>query len=397
MLKPEALVGYYVHCPKVDPPATNNLVPQSLVPESDLVVGQVRSLGVEIGGVEDNVLLALAVQGPLKLVIGPLGVGVASQDKGHEVLLHLDSSRGVHSARHLSRLDGAALGGGRVGGGRAGQSVSAVPVVALVSTVSGRVDLNHAVPGLVVEGVGEGHVVGGQVKVLLHVAEAQTRAVVVILGVESQDRVDLGIGNGREENLQVGRDILSGVDTVVGLAVGLVLLVGNDSRAGKVESVLVELGLVGIGDKVTIDTGLHLEGVVANNRVGSILEGVKVNGTQAGQVAALTADSGGDVLEEGLGVLVAGAGDEAGGHDIGLGVELLGVAGETGHLEERLGSSSRETHGGDGVGVSSKVANVLVDPLQGVLNIPQGDVAGAVLVEQGWAICKASHAETVVV
>lgn len=381
------------------PTTANNLVPQSLVPESDLLVGQIRTLQVKVGGVEHNILLVLTVQRPLQLVISPLGVGVASQDKGHEVLLHLDSSRGVDGARaHLSWLDGAALGGGAgVGGRRAGQSVSAVPVVALIGAVGGRVDLDHAVPGLVIEGVGKGHVVGGQVKVLLHVGEAQTGAVVVILGVERQDLVDLFIGDGREEDLQVGRDILSGVNTSVSLAVGLVLLVGNDSWAGEVEAVLVELGLVSIGDKVTVDTGLHLESVVGDQSVGSILEGVEVNGTQASQVTALTADSGRDVLEEGLAVLVAGAGNEAGGHDIGLGVELLSVTSETSLLEERLGSSSREAHGGDGIGVSSKIANVLVHPFQGVLNIPQGDVARTALVEQGWAVCKASHTETVVV
>lgn len=75
------------------------------------------------------------------------------------------------------------------------------------------------------------------------------------------------------------------------------LLVGDDSGAGKVEAVLVELGLVGVGDKVTVDTRLQLEGIGVNQGVGCILELGEVDGAQAGQVTSVASNSGRDVAD----------------------------------------------------------------------------------------------------
>lgn len=64
------------------------LVPQSLVPVRTLDVGQAISLGVH-GGVENQLGSIAAVLRPVELVARPLGVGVASEDEGKEILLHL--------------------------------------------------------------------------------------------------------------------------------------------------------------------------------------------------------------------------------------------------------------------------------------------------------------------
>lgn len=178
-------------------------VPKSLVPERNLRVLQVRSLGVQARCVEDEVLAALAVQGPLQLVLGPLSVGVASEDERQEISLHLDGSRSVHrgttpeaAAATTSRARGVCGGGG---GRVRGEDPGAVPVVALVSTVGRLVDLHHSVPGLVGHSMRTSHVVGSKIKVLLHVREAQARALIVILRVQGEGLIHLGIGDGREE------------------------------------------------------------------------------------------------------------------------------------------------------------------------------------------------------
>lgn len=225
----------------------------------------------------------------------------------------------------------------------------------------------------------------------------KTRARVVVLGVQLERRVHLFVGDGGEEDAQVGGNILGGVNARPRLAVALVLLVGNNRRAGEVEALLVELRLVRVGDKVTINTGLQLEGVVGGNGATGILEGREVDGAQAGQVTTVAAHNGRDILVESLGVLVAGAGDETRGHDVGLGEELLGVASETGHFKQNLRTTGGETHGGDGVRVAAKGANVLVDPLECVLHIPEADVGDAALVEEGRAVGETGEAETVVV
>lgn len=61
--------------------------------------------------------------------------------------------------------------------------------------------------------------------------------------------------------------------------------------------------------------------------------------------------------EEGLGVLMACARNEPGRHDICLLEELLRMTGKTGHLEEDLRTTSRETHSCDIVRVSTKVGD----------------------------------------
>lgn len=261
----------------------------------------------------------------------------------------------------------------------------------------GASNLDHGVPGLVVHRMGKGHVVRSKIEVLLDIREPQPRAGVVVLGVQRQNLVDLGVGDGREEDAQVRGHVLGGVDARVRPAVDLVLLVRDDGRAGEVEAALVELRLVRVGDKVAVDARLQLEGVVAGDGVAGINQRREVDRAQAGQVAAVAAHDGRHVEVEGLGVLVARAGDEAGRHDVRLRVELLGVAGEPGHFEEGLRAAGGEAHAGDGVWVAAKGANVLVDPLECVLHIPEADVAHAALVEEGWAVGETGHAETVVV
>lgn len=166
---------------------------------------------------------------------------------------------------------------------------------------------------------------------LLHVGEAKTRRGVVVLGVKRQNLVDNSIVDGGEEDAEVSSDILGGVHAVVGLAVGLVLLVGDDDGAGEVEAALVELSLVGVGDDVAVDAGLKLVVVGVLDRGGGSVEGVEIDGAHALEAAAGAAGLGGDVLPEGFGVLVAGTGDEAGGHDVRAVVKLLGMAGEALH------------------------------------------------------------------
>lgn len=65
------------------------------------------------------------------------------------------------------------------------------------------VDLHHAVPCLVRHGMSESHVVRSEIEVLLHVREAETRALIVVLGVQGESFLHLGIGDGGEENAQV--------------------------------------------------------------------------------------------------------------------------------------------------------------------------------------------------
>lgn len=259
------------------------------------------------------------------------------------------------------------------------------------------VDLHHAVPSLVGHSMRESHVVGGEIKVLLHVREAQAGALIVVLGVQCESLLHLGIGDGREENAQISRHVLGGVDTRPSLAIRLVLLVGDDGWAGEVEAVLVELSLVRVGDEVTVDTGLQLESVLVNQGVGRVLEGGEVDRAQAGQVAAVATNGRRHVEEEGLGVFVARAGNESGRHNVCLLEKLLCVARESGHLEENLGTTGGEAHGCDLVGVSTKVRDVLVDPLESMLHIPETGVARTALVQQGRAVGETSDAKPVVV
>lgn len=65
------------------------------------------------------------------------------------------------------------------------------------------IDLDHAVPCLVRHGVCESHVVGSEVEVLLHVREAQARALIVVLRVQGEGFLNFGVGDGGEENAQV--------------------------------------------------------------------------------------------------------------------------------------------------------------------------------------------------
>lgn len=374
-------------------------VPKSLVPERNLRILQVRRLGVQPRRVEDEVLPTLAVQGPLQLVLGPLSVGVASEDERQEILLHLDGSRSVYrgaasEAAATSRARGVRSGGG---GRVRGEGPGAVPVVALVSTVGRLVDLHHAVPSLVGHSMRESHVVGSKIKVLLHVREAQAGALVVILRVQGESLLHLGIGDGGEENAQVSRHVLGGVDTGPSLAIRLVLLVGNDSRAGEVEAVLVELGLVSVGDEITVNARLQLESVLINQGVGRVLESGEVDRAQAGQVAAVASNGRRHVEEEGLSVFVTGSRDESGRHDVCLLEKLLCVAREPGHLEENLGTTGGEAHSCDLVGVSAKVRDVLVDPLESMLHIPETGVARTALVQQGRAVGETGDAEPIVV
>lgn len=157
------------------------------------------------------------------------------------------------------------------------------------------------------------------------------------------------------------------------------LLVGDDGGAGEVEAVLVELSLVRIGDEVTVNTRLQLESVLVNQGVGGVLEGGEVDRAQAGQVTAVASDGRRYVEEEGLGVFVAGSWNESRRHNVCLLEELLCVARESGHLEENLGTTGREAHGCDLVWVSTKVRDVLVDPLESMLHIPETGVARTTL------------------
>lgn len=113
--------------------------------------------------------------------------------------------------------------------------------------MSGLIKGNHGIPCLVVECLGSGQVMRRQVKVLLHVREPQTGARVIVLGVQRQGFVNNLVRDGREEDAEIGGHVVLGVDSRVGLAVGLVLLVGQNYGAGEVEALLVELGLV-LGD-----------------------------------------------------------------------------------------------------------------------------------------------------
>lgn len=386
-----------------------DLPPQSLVPELDLVRLQVGGLRVEAGRVEDEVGPALIVQRPRELVLGPQRVGVARQHKRQEVLLHLDRRGGVHRggaaaaepARRRRRVGARrGVGGGRLCGCRVrvgAEGVGRVPVVGLVGAVRRLANLHHGIPGLVVERVRKGHVVRRQVKVLLDVVEPQPGAGVVVLGVQRQNLGDFIIGDGREEDAQVRRHVGGGVDARVGPAIDLVLLVGDDGGAGEVEALLVKRGLVRVGDEAAVDARLQLERVLARDVAAGVLQRGEVDAAQAGQVAAVAAHHGRDIEVKLLAVLVARAGHKAGGHDVGLRVELLGAAGVAGHFEERLRAAGREAHGGDGVGVAAKGANVLVHPGQGVLDVQEAGVADAALVGEGGACGEAGEAETVVV
>jgi hypothetical protein len=71
----------------------NDLIPQSLVPEMGLGVGQIIYLSVH-GSVEDELggRVLLIISRPVQLVICPFGVGVTSQDERQEVLLHFDGN-----------------------------------------------------------------------------------------------------------------------------------------------------------------------------------------------------------------------------------------------------------------------------------------------------------------
>lgn len=122
------------------------LVPQSLVPVGTLDVGQVISLGVH-GGVENQLGSIAAVLRPVEFVARPLGVGVASEDEGKEILLHLALwakewvSHSYFFSRNQdkntysnSRADGGATadsdtssGISTAGGARRGKRVSVVP------------------------------------------------------------------------------------------------------------------------------------------------------------------------------------------------------------------------------------------------------------------------------
>lgn len=373
-------------------------VPKSLVPERNLRVLQVRRLGVQPRRVEDEVLPALAVQGPLQLVLGPLSVGVASEDERHQILLHLDGSSSVHrgstpEAAATSRARGVGSGGSGV----RGEGPGAVPVVALVSTVGRLIDLHHAVPSLVGHSMCKSHVVGSKIKVLLHVREAQAGALIVVLRVQGQSLLHLNVGDGGEENTQVSRHVLGGVDARPSLAIRLVLLVGDDGWAGEVEAVLVELSLVRVGHEITVNARLQLESVLVNQGVGRVLEGGKVDRAQAGQVAAVAANGRRHVEEEGLSVFVASSGNESGRHDVCLLKELLCVARKSSHLEKNLRTTGGEAHSCDLVGVSTEVGDILVDPLESVLHIPETGVARTALVQQGRAVGETRNTQSVVV
>lgn len=80
-------------------------------------------------------------------------------------------------------------------------------VVTLVGTVGSCRNIDESVPGLVLERMGDGQVVCRQIKVLLHVRESQTSGRVVGLGIKSQRFVDDSIGDGREEDSQIGWNV----------------------------------------------------------------------------------------------------------------------------------------------------------------------------------------------
>lgn len=64
------------------------LIPQSLVPVQTLGIGQIILASVH-SRVEDKLGAVAAILGPVDLVAGPLGVGVAGQHEREEIFLHL--------------------------------------------------------------------------------------------------------------------------------------------------------------------------------------------------------------------------------------------------------------------------------------------------------------------
>lgn len=261
----------------------------------------------------------------------------------------------------------------------------------------GRVKRDPGVPGVVLESVSKGEVLASQVERLLHVGEAEAGALVVILGVELKKLLNDVVSDGREEDAELGRNISGGVHARVGLAVGFVLLVRDDQGTAEVEVTSVQAGLVGVGDNVAVNAGLELVGVGVLNIRGSVDESGEVDLAHAVKVSAVTTNSGRDVQPELLGVVVAGARDETRRHDVGLVEALLSAAGEARQLEHDLGATGRETDSRNVVGVATKLADVLLRPLESVLDIPDGRVGDTTLVVIGWAVGKASHTKTVVV
>ena len=119
-----------------------------------------------------------------------------------------------------------------------------VTVVALIGSMSSRAQSAKSVPSLVVHGMSCSKVVCRQIKVLLHVGKPKTGARVVGFGVEIEDLLDDTVCDGWKEYFQVSSDIFGSINSRISLAVGLMLLVGDNHRAAEVEATLVELSLV---------------------------------------------------------------------------------------------------------------------------------------------------------
>lgn len=85
-------------------------------------------------------------------------------------------------------------------------------VIALVRAMSGRAQRDHCIPCVVVKSLSNCQIMCNQIERLFHVGEAQAWAGVIGLGVQFQKLIDNVIGDGREENSQVGGHILGGVD-----------------------------------------------------------------------------------------------------------------------------------------------------------------------------------------
>jgi hypothetical protein len=122
--------------------------------------------------------------------------------------------------------------------------------------------IHTSVPGLVVKSVRQSKVFGCEIEGLLHVRKAKSGTGVICFRVQLKKFLNDIICDGWKENPQLSRHISGSVDAGVGLAIGLVKLVGYDKRTREVEALLVKLCFIRVGDDITVHSGLKLISVV---------------------------------------------------------------------------------------------------------------------------------------
>lgn len=177
---------------------------------------------------------------------------------------------------------------------------------------------------------------GSQIKRLSHIGKAESLAGVARGGVQLECLLDDVVGDRGEEYAEVGGDVLPRGDGRLSLicsSIDFVLLVGDDHRAGEVEVLLMQLSLVGVCDKVTVNTGLKLVVVGIVEVVGGVGQVCEGDAAQTVQVATSAANSLGNVLVESLSVLMTSARNKARGHYVGTAKEPLSMTSKASHLE----------------------------------------------------------------